>query len=280
MIFDCHANCGWDMNNTRKNLYPVELGYKQLLNKMQDSGVNKSIIVPFPSPSAQFNPGSFWYEVENHYLILASKFSKNLIPFPGVNPADELSVKMIKTLAVAYSIKGIKFSHQIPMNFSIDKLVNHPLMKIVQKFNLIMMIHIGTGKEQGADKVHVTLPDAIKVAKAYPRVKFIFCHLGRLHHDLFDALKLPNVYTDTSGLALQEKWLQFVAKEPHLSLHKLKPVAVIEKLVQRGFSDKIIFGSDYPYTTYTAQKKHILDADIPEIDKRKIFYGNMAGLLK
>jgi predicted TIM-barrel fold metal-dependent hydrolase len=279
-VIDCHANVGWDVNNTRKNLAPSGQTYKELLRKMDEYGVSKAVILPFPSPGGQFNDKAFWYDLENHNLINASNNSGRLIPFPAVNPADKESVKSIKTLVTTFDIKGVKFSHQIPMGFSIDKLIKHPLMKIVQDNNLLMMIHSGTGKESGAEVVNTTIDYAIKVAEHYPGVRFIFCHLGRLHEDLLDALELENVYVDTSGTSLGNHWPQFIAKKPVKIFKNMNSSRIIEKLVELGFEDKLLFGSDEPYTKYEEELATIKDANIPDEIKDKILSGNIDGLIQ
>jgi predicted TIM-barrel fold metal-dependent hydrolase len=278
-IIDCHANVGWDVSNTRKNLFPIGQNYNELLEKMDKYGITKSIILPFPSPGGQFNDNDFWFEFENQYLIEANNYSKRLIPFPGVNPGDKRSVSNIKTLT-AFGIKGIKFSHQIPMNFSIDKLINNRLMRIVLDNGLIFMIHIGTGKEPGSQDIHTTLNYAVKVAKRYPDIKFIFCHLGRLQWSLLEALNLENVHVDTSALSMHRSFGEFTALEPIRMLERLSPVGVIEKLVGRGYEDKIIFGSDEPYARYKNEIEYTEKAEIPNKAKRKIFYENISKLLK
>jgi predicted TIM-barrel fold metal-dependent hydrolase len=277
-IIDCHANVGWDASNLRKNLYPIEQSYNQLLQKMDQFNIAKAIILPFPSPGGQFNANASWYDIENQLLIEANNYSKRLINFPGVNPKDKQSVKNIKTLT-AFGIKGVKFSHQIPMDFSIDKLIGHQLMKIAQDNNLLFMIHIGTGKEPNSHKVHTTLNYAVKVAKHYPDVRFIFCHVGRLHQSLMEALSLENVHMDTSALSMWQKWSQFIALEPTKMFERSTPIEVIEKLVEKRYEDKIIFGSDEPYTPYKNEIEYIEKADISGSAKRKIFYDNIKKLL-
>ena len=278
-IIDCHANLGWDASNIRKNLIPTQQSYTALLEKMDNYDISKAIVLPFPSPGAQFNPNAFWYDLENQHLMQASRYSKRLIPFPGVNPNDEKSVRNINTLAISFNIKGVKLSHQMPMKFPIEQLIGHPLMKIIQEHNLIFMIHIGTGKEPGAQHYHTTLDYAVKVAKHYPDVKFIFCHLGRLHWSLIDALNLENVHLDTSALSMHANWKQFIALEPMPMFKSSMPIDVIEKLVNIGYEDKIIFGSDEPYTDYKSEIESIEKAEIPEIAKRKIFSENIKKLL-
>jgi predicted TIM-barrel fold metal-dependent hydrolase len=278
-IFDCHANLGWDMSNTRKNMFPTNHSTFQLLNKMEHYEVNAAIIVPFPSPGGQFNENATWYEVENQTLMNAMRSYPKLMAFAGVNPADFESVNNINTLAIAYNIQGIKFSHQIPMNFNIDDLIGHPLMDIVKRHTLVVMIHVGTGKERGANHVHTTLPYAIQVAKHYPHIKFIFCHLGRLHKDLFIALDMPNVWMDTAGFSLGYRWSAFVAKESVAIFKNLTPEDIIKHLVSQGYEDKLLFGSDEPYTRYDKELGIIQKAHIPIESMEKILGKNLAGLL-
>lgn len=279
-IVDCHGNVGWDVSNTRKNLKPTEQTFRELLFKMEQFGVQKAIIVPFPSPGGQFSINSAWYDIENQNLINAARMTDRLIPFIGVNPADERSVDNVRVMVKTHKIKGIKFSHQIPMNFSIDNLINHPLMQIVQDNKLLMMIHVGSGKEAGANHVHTTLNYAIKVAKHYPQVNFIFCHLGRLHWSLLEALQLANVWMDTAGFSMAKKFPHFIAKRPLEEIRNLTPEEIIEKLVGLGYADKLIFGSDEPYTHYRQELEIIKHADISKSDKEKILSKNILGLLK
>jgi predicted TIM-barrel fold metal-dependent hydrolase len=273
-IIDCHANVGTDINNVRKKLLPWGQSAAQLLVKMTEHSVSQAIVVPFPVPGGRFNPNQFWYEVENQRLIQVTR-NNPLVAFPAVNPADPRSVENIGKLAIAYNTKGVKFSHQVPMGFSIDQLIGHRLMEIVQEQKLVMMIHIGTGKEKGADKIHGTLDYAVKVAQRYPNVRFIFCHLGRLHMSMIDALQLKNVYMDTAAFSMHERWEQFLAKDALPAFRKSSPRRIIEQLVNLGYEDKILFGSDEPYESYRTEILLIKQARISPEAKEKIFAGNV-----
>jgi predicted TIM-barrel fold metal-dependent hydrolase len=273
-IIDCHANIGADINNIRKKLFPPGQSAEQLLVKMTEHRISKAIVVPFPIPGGKFYPTQFWYEIENQQLMQVTR-NKPLTVFPAVNPADPKSVENIRKFAIAYGIKGVKFSHQIPMGFSIEELIGHRLMDIVQAHNLVMMIHIGTGKEKGADTIHVTLDYAVKVAKRYPKIRFIFCHLGRLHDSMIDALQLENVYMDTAAFSMHERWEQFLAKDALPVFRKSSPKKIIEMLVNLGYEDKILFGSDEPYESYITEILLIKQAHISPEAKEKIFAGNV-----
>jgi predicted TIM-barrel fold metal-dependent hydrolase len=278
-IIDCHSNLGWDASNLKKNLIPAEQSYGKLLNKMDTYGISRAVILPFPCPGAKFN-NSTWYELENHYLIGAAQVSDRFIVFPGVNPGQKQSVDNIHTLSITANIKGIKFSHQNLIQFPIDKLVKNPLMEIVQDNNLLFMIHTGTGKEPGTDTYHTTLDYALVVAKLYPDINFIFCHLGRLHRDIFQGLEMPNVYMDTSALSLTGFSPAFRAKDCNDLLKLCTPKGIIETLVAKGFEDKLIFGSDEPYTQYNNELDYVSNARISDSAKHKIFSKNLIKVLK
>lgn len=277
-IIDSHANIGWDVSNLRKNQTPAEQSYFELLEKMGKNGVEKAILVPFPSPKSQFNPSASWYDLENEYIITSATSSKKFVPFLGINPNDEQCLKNVRTLASLFPVKGVKLSHQDIINFSIEKLINHPVMKIIQDNSLIFMIHIGTGREEESYKYHSTLDYAIEVAEKYPDVTFIFAHLGRLHENMTDALKMENVFMDTSGLSLEPR-KAFVALDKDEKFSSFSSNRIIEKLVDLGFGKKIVWGSDEPYTHYKDELSYVNDAEITQSNKRAIFYENIAKLL-
>jgi predicted TIM-barrel fold metal-dependent hydrolase len=279
-IIDCHVNLGWDASNLKKNLIPSEQSFRKILQKMDAYDISKSVILPFPCPAAKFDLNSTWYDIENQYLITASKMSDRLIPFLGVNPGQLASVKNIGIGAMQSQVKGVKFSHQNLIKFPIDKLINHPLMKIIHDNNLVFMVHTGTGKETGSDVYHTTLNYGIKVAKSHRDINFIFCHLGRLHKDLFEALQLPNLYLDTSALSLAGFSRAFVAKDQTTLLKVSRPKEIIEIIVAEGYENKIIFGSDEPYTQLNNELDYVNRANISTDAKRKIFSKNFKKLLR
>ena len=84
---------------------------------------------------------------------------------------------------------------------------------------------------------------------------------------------------DTSGLALWNRWRQFIALEPLGLFKNSTPISVIEQLIKLGCEDKLIFGSDEPYISYEAEIENIEKAGISEKAKNKIFYENITKLL-
>jgi predicted TIM-barrel fold metal-dependent hydrolase len=274
-IIDVHTHLGIDSSNLKKNLVPTEQTSYTLLQKMNNAGINKAVVFPFPGARAEFNSEAFWFDVENKTVLNEAATSNDrFIPFGAVNPNDSESIHAIKTMAGLAQIQGVKIAHQNQLRFSTELLVNNQLMPILEEHALPILIHIGTGKERLAADFHCTLDYAITVARHYPHITFIFAHLGRLHYSMLDALALDNVFFDTSALSMWHSFKDFLAEEPLKAFEPLSPVQVIEQLVDLGWKNRLLFGSDEPYVSYLDEMGCIKNADISENAKRAIFAEN------
>ena len=134
-------------------------------------------------------------------------------------------------------LRGIKL---LPMyaGFRPDEQRLDELWQYATKHNLPVLLHAGTTFIAQAP-LECTLPKHIDpVATRFPDVKIIMAHLGHPYEGecIVTARKHPNVYTDISALHYRP-W-QF-----YNSL----------MLVQEyGVWDKVLFGTDYPFTTVSA----------------------------
>ena len=287
-IIDCHTHVGVNIRNLMRRIHPFEQSIDGLLETMDAFGVSKAIVFPFPYASTlplrdktvdhKLSRSAFteMYSEDNFaFISAAGEHPDRLIPFLMGNPLDKRCVEHIRLFATS-NVRGVKL-HPASYNYSISILKNNPIMKIIQDLDLVVSLHIGTGKE-GA-KTAITLDHALEIAKIYPSIRFIFCHLGRLHRSLPDVLDLDNVLLDTSGLSLNLSSIAFLAKYPLLSLRYCDPRYVIEWLVEAGYEDKLVWGSDLPYTDYEQELDYILNSRIPETAKRKILSENIGRFL-
>lgn len=137
-------------------------------------------------------------------------------------------------------LRGIKL---LPMyaGFRPDDERLDPLWQYATEHQLPVLLHAGTTFIAQAP-LECTLPKHIDpVATRFPEVKIIMAHLGHPYEGecIVTARKHPNVYTDISALHYRP-W-QF-----YNSL----------MLVQEyGVWDKVLFGTDYPFTTVSATIK-------------------------
>lgn len=112
------------------------------------------------------------------------------------------------------------------------------LWSYASKNSLPVLLHTGTTFIDRAP-LECTLPRLLDdVAIRFPKVKIIMAHLGHPYEGecIVTIRKHPNVYADCSALHYR----------PFQLYHSLM-------LVQEyGVWDKVLFGSDYPFTTVTA----------------------------
>ncbi len=104
---------------------------------------------------------------------------------------------------------------------------------------------------------HCGPADIVKMARAYPRLRFILAHAAftETGHDVAEAVKAcPNVWVEPcSSGPVREK---------------------IEGLVRVLGAERVLFGSDLMLLAPEFTIGMIHDARIPDEDKRKIFYHN------
>jgi len=134
-------------------------------------------------------------------------------------------------------LRGIKL---LPMyaGFQPDDTRLDPLWKYATENRLPVLLHTGTTFISQAP-LDCTLPRHIdRVAIRFPEVKIIMAHLSHPYEGecVVTIRKHPNVYADISALHYR----------PFQLYHSLM-------LVQEyGVWDKVLFGSDYPFTTVNA----------------------------
>jgi predicted TIM-barrel fold metal-dependent hydrolase len=159
-------------------------------------------------------------------------------------------------------LRGIKL---LPMyaGFRPDDVRLDPLWKYAQKHGLPVLMHTGTTFVSQAP-LECTLPrHADAAAIRFPEVKMILAHLGHPYEGECVATirKHPNVYADVSALHYR----------PHQLYHSLM-------LVQEyGVWDKVLFGTDYPFTTVNASVDGIRKLNdmvegtkLPRLDEKEI----------
>ena len=160
-----------------------------------------------------------------------------LIGFLSLDPTQPGWESELRHGHETLGLRGIKL---MPMyaGFTPDDERFDPLWSYAQQHHLPVLLHTGTTViRQGP--LACTLPRLLDpVAIRFPHVKIIMAHLGHPYEPECVAVirKHPNVYTDISGLHYR----------PFQLYHSLM-------LVQEyGVWDKLLFGSDYPFTTVNA----------------------------
>ena len=162
---------------------------------------------------------------------------ETLIGFLSVDPTQPGWERELERGHQGLGLRGIKL---LPMyaGFAPDDSRLDPLWEYATKHRLPVLLHTGTTFVAQAP-LDCTLPRHIdRVAIRFPDVKIIMAHLSHPYEGecVVTIRKHPNVYADVSALHYR----------PFQFYHSLM-------LVQEyGVWDKLLFGSDYPFTTVNA----------------------------
>jgi uncharacterized protein len=176
--------------------------------------------------------------VEDRYVAdYVAAHPDTLIGFLSVDPTQPGWERELEDGHRGLGLRGIKL---LPMyaGFRPDDERLDPLWRYATDHRLPVLLHTGTTFISQAP-LECTLPRHLdRVAIRFPEVKMILAHLGHPYEGecVVTIRKHPNVYADLSGLHYR----------PFQLYHSLM-------LVQEyGVWDKVLFASDYPFTTVTA----------------------------
>src|SRR5688500_10561012 len=185
-----------------------------------------------------------------------------LIGFMCLDPTQDGWEREMRAGREELGLRGIKL---LPMyaGFRPDDARLDPLYAYAQQHALPVLMHTGTTFIRQAP-LECTLPrHADAVAIRFPEVKLILAHLGHPYEGECVATirKHPNVYADVSALHYR----------PFQLYHSLM-------LVQEyGVWDKVLFGTDYPFTTVNASvdglrslNKMLEGTTLPRLDTAQI----------
>lgn len=160
-----------------------------------------------------------------------------LMGFLSVDPTQPGWERELEHGHKGLGLRGIKL---LPMyaGFRPDDERLDPLWQYADRHRLPILLHTGTTFIAQAP-LECTLPRHIDpVATRFPEVRFILAHLGHPYEGecVVTIRKHPHVYADISALHYR----------PFQFYHSLM-------LVQEyGVWDKLLFGTDYPFTTVNA----------------------------
>jgi len=176
--------------------------------------------------------------VDDRYVAdYVSAHADHLIGFLSLDPTQDNWQQELRAGHEELGLRGIKL---LPMyaGFRPNDPQLDPLWQYAQQHQLPVLLHTGTTFVAQAP-LECTLPRHLDpVATRFPEVKIIMAHLGHPYEGecVVVARKHPNVYTDISAL-------------------HYRPFQLYQSLMlvqEYGVWDKVLFGTDYPFTTVQA----------------------------
>ena len=197
-----------------------------------------------------------------HVAEYVRQHPENLLGFLSVDPTQSGWQDELRHGHQELGLVGVKL---LPMyaGFRPDDATLDPLWEYATEHGLPVVLHTGTTFVQQAP-LECTLPRHIDaVAIRFPEAMIVMGHLGHPyeHECIAVARKHPNVYADVSALHYR----------PWQLYNSLM-------LVQEyGVWHKLLFGSDYPFTTVNASIEGLRSLNgmlrgtaLPRLDERKL----------
>jgi hypothetical protein len=235
---------------------PLDLTVTYESYRQGASGVSKTVVF-----GGKAKHSGLWVD-DSYVAKFVASHPNHLIGFLSIDPTQENWEDEMRLGHQELGLKGIKllpmYAGFYPNDSSLD-----PLWTYAETHHLPVLLHTGTTFVAQAP-IDCTLPRHIdSVATKHPELRIILAHLSHPYEGECVAIirKHPNVYADIS--ALHYRPFQF-----YNSL----------MLVQEyGVWHKLLFGSDYPFTTIDASVKGIrslnkmLDGtSLPRLNKEEI----------
>ena len=196
----------------------------------QSGTVDKSIVLGFKSRYLHA-------EIPNRYVAdYVKRFPQKLIGFAGIDPTEEGAVDEVHTAKEELRLLGLTLS---PANQDFHPADSRAMdvYAEAEKLGMPILFH-PSGQFSEKSKLEFGRPYLLdEVARSFPKLRIVIAQLGQpwVEETIVMLGKHANVYADVSGL-LGRTWQAYNA---------------LVSTYQHGIIDKLLFGSDFPYTNAT-----------------------------
>lgn len=266
MIVDCHTHVHEYPGHlsdefvreaqARSRSKPVDVSVTADRHWKAMGGVDKVIVLGMRA----FHSGIM---VPNEYVAAyAQRHPEKVIGFAGVDPAHDNVRETLEHAADKLNLRGVKLGPIYQNVHPADKRIME-VYEFCEARKLPIMIHQGTTFPRLAP-LKYSLPILLEdVALQFPNLRMVIAHLG--HPWVEDTLvlirKQPNLYADISAL--------------HYRPWQFYNSLILAK--EYGVLGKVLFGTDYPYTTPEATIEALRDfnkmtqgTNLPRLDAEEI----------
>ena len=257
---------------------------KGLLDSMEKSGIDRSVIMPVVTKPEQFD------SINGFAKKVNETYEGKLLSFGGIHPENEKykeKLKYIKSLG----LPGIKI-HPDYQRVMIDDIRFMRIIEYASELGLIILTHAGIdiGLPQ---PVHCPPDKMRKVLDTVKPQKMVLAHYGgwKQWEEVYDYLAGENVYLDTAFLfGVQKVIVEKQRNREEVDKSEIHPngrctyVSYIEtesfmKILKKHGSDKILFATDSPWSDAKAGVEYIQNLPISEEEKKQLLGKNAKKLL-
>lgn len=249
-----------------------------LLNSMNKSGVDISVIMPVCTKPEQFeNINTFAQEINGRY-------ENKIFSFGGIHPdCEDYKGKLngIKSLG----IQGIKI-HPDYQKVMIDDLRYLRIIEYASELGLIILTHAGIDIGM-PEPVHCPPDKMRKVLDIVKPDKMVLGHYGgwKQWEQVYEYLAGENVYLDTAFLfgVCQSKKQEDTKSKPVQEGSQFQDYITKDeflKILNKHGANRILFATDSPWSDAKAGIQWINSLPVSEVEKRQILGENAGKLLE
>lgn len=263
LLIDFHVHCfnekiaekAISVLQERCELEPFTRGLVSQTTALFDKwGVDRGVLLPIATKPSQQKVINDW---------AAEQDGGRFISFGSVHPdAEDISEELDRI--VALGLHGIKL-HPDYQGFMVDEERLDPVYDEIEKRGLPVIFHAGFDVFSPS-LIHCPPERALNMIKKHPHMKIVLAHLGGndCWQQVYDVLAGTDgeVYFDTAFTA------------------RYLTDGLMEKIIRRHGTDRILFASDCPWDDPSEIKRKIMSLGISDDDKEKIFSGNASRLLE
>lgn len=223
-----------------------------LVQSMDKAGIDLSVVCSVATKPDMVKSTHRWLE---------SIRNRRIMPFGTMHPDRLGRLEEVRDLK-RRGFKGFKV-HPDYQGFFVDERRMYPFYEAAQAEGMIILFHAGLDRGL-PDPVHSTPERLAKVHKDFPSLRMVVAHMGG--EAVFDETEKyllgREVFMDTS----------FVLR--------VMPPHVLERFVKKHPAERILFGSDSPWTDQSEELRFLMG--LPYLsgeDKEKIAGRNAVRLL-
>jgi len=246
----------YDMKMANMDKLPASMGHEE--KKAAEKDINQKMISRM--------------QRRNLWTCQVARENRGLIPFISIDllqSPPEMEAE-IESAVKEHGAKGIKLHPVSSRAFPYDRGF-WPAYARAQELGIPVLFHSGEAELAGyADAQYARPAHFAEVLRSFPKLALILAHLGKgfTGESVALAQKYQNVYFDASAIISASK------AEGGLSDAEL--VALIEKLG----TDRVFFGSDWPWFPQAPAIERIKSLKLAEEEKQGILGRNAARVLK
>jgi hypothetical protein len=221
-----------------------------LRSAMKRAGIERSVVQPVATKPGQVRAINDW---------AATLMSDDVVPFGAMHPDLEDPVAELERMH-ALGLRGFKM-HPEYQSFSPDDHKLSPMLDAATELGMIFFSHAGA--DIGPQTLSGTPDVFARVIDRHPDLTIVLAHLGgfRQWHDVPEHLVGRDVYLDTAFTLGHLPDEEFVA------------------IVRAHGADRVLFGSDGPWTDAAAEIAHIRSMGFTDAELDAILGGTAEKLL-